>query len=62
MGVETNAMQFYPDASASEAAVHPGLYRRRNGQVDLSTVSGSGFGYRLGEIQRELPARAAAFA
>jgi L-alanine-DL-glutamate epimerase-like enolase superfamily enzyme len=62
MGVETNAMQFYPDASASEAAVHPGLYRRRNGQVDLSTVSGSGFGYRLGEIQRELPAPAAAFA
>ena len=28
MGVETNAMQFYPEASMPEAAVHPGLYRR----------------------------------
>lgn len=24
MGVETNAMQFYPEASAPEAAMHPG--------------------------------------
>jgi L-alanine-DL-glutamate epimerase-like enolase superfamily enzyme len=61
MGVETNAMQFYPDASATEAAVHPGLYRRRNGTVDLSTLSGAGFGYRLDEIQRDLPTPAAAF-
>lgn len=29
MGVESNAMQFYPDASAIEAKVHPGLYARR---------------------------------
>ena len=55
MGVETNAMQFYPDASLPEAAVHPGLYFRREGVVDLSTVSGPGFGYRVAEIQRELP-------
>ncbi len=54
MGVETNAMQFYPAASAAEAAVHPGLYRRRNGVVDLSSLRGPGFGYRLGEINREL--------
>jgi L-alanine-DL-glutamate epimerase-like enolase superfamily enzyme len=59
MGVETNAMQFYPDASRSEAAVHPGLYQRRQGKVDLSSVHGPGFGYRLGEIKRELPAPAA---
>jgi L-alanine-DL-glutamate epimerase-like enolase superfamily enzyme len=59
MGVETNAMQFYPAASAAEEAVHPGLYRRRNGQVDLSTISGPGFGYRLDEIKRELPEPAA---
>ncbi|MHC4707711.1 MAG: hypothetical protein ACYS8I_11580, partial [Planctomycetota bacterium] len=38
MGVETNSMQFYPAASAAEEAVHPGLYRRRNGRVDLSTL------------------------
>lgn len=57
MGVETNAMQFYPDASAPEAAVHEGLYQRRNGMVDLSGCLGRpGFGYRLQEIARALPA------
>ena len=55
MGVESNAMQFYPDASKAEATVHPGLYQRRQGVLDLSTISGSGFGYRLDEIERELP-------
>jgi L-alanine-DL-glutamate epimerase-like enolase superfamily enzyme len=55
MGVETNSMQFYPDASGPEAKVHPGLYQRRNGVVDLFSISGSGFGYRLGEIERALP-------
>jgi len=55
MGVETNGMQFYPDASLPEAAVHPGLYARREGVVDLSTLHGPGFGYRLSEIRRELP-------
>ncbi|NLN19140.1 MAG: mandelate racemase/muconate lactonizing enzyme family protein [Firmicutes bacterium] len=59
MGVETNAMQFYPDASLPEEKVHPGLYRRRNGEVDLSSIKGPGFGYRLDEIERELPAPAA---
>jgi hypothetical protein len=55
MGVETNAMQFYPEASNAEARVHPGLYQRRDGQLNLSTISGPGFGYRVGEIERELP-------
>jgi len=55
MGVETNAMQFYPDASRSEALVHPGLYRRRQGKIKLSTLGGAGFGYRLAEIKRDLP-------
>lgn len=54
-GVETNAMQFYPDASAPEEKVHPGLYRRRGGRVDLSTLAGPGFGYRVREIERTLP-------
>lgn len=58
-GVEVNAMQFYPEASVPEERVHPGLYRRRNGALDLSTIQGSGFGYRLDEIKRELPAPAA---
>ena len=55
MGVETNAMQFYPAASGPESRVHPGLYQRRGGQVDLSTINGNGFGYRLEEIHRALP-------
>lgn len=55
MGVETNGMQFYPEASAPEARVHPGLYRRVGGRVDLSTLRGPGFGYRLEEISRDLP-------
>jgi L-alanine-DL-glutamate epimerase-like enolase superfamily enzyme len=55
MGVESNAMQFYPEASSHEARVHPGLYARRNGELDLSTVRGPGFGYRVEEIQRLLP-------
>jgi L-alanine-DL-glutamate epimerase-like enolase superfamily enzyme len=58
-GVETNAMQFYPEASLPEAAVHPGLYRRTRGKVDLSTIGGPGFGYRLERIQRVLPPPAA---
>jgi L-alanine-DL-glutamate epimerase-like enolase superfamily enzyme len=61
MGIETNAMQFYPEASRLEAGVHPGLYQRRQGRVELSSVRGPGFGYRLGEIRRELPAAAAQF-
>ncbi|MCZ7635414.1 MAG: hypothetical protein M5U12_04795 [Verrucomicrobia bacterium] len=56
MGVETNAMQFYPEASSAEAVVHPGLYRRREGHVDLGSIRGPGFGYRLAEIPRVLPA------
>jgi hypothetical protein len=55
MGVETNSSQFYPDASLIEAEVHPGLYTRRDGKVDLSSLKGPGFGYREQEIKRELP-------
>ncbi|MGC8833648.1 MAG: enolase C-terminal domain-like protein, partial [Armatimonadota bacterium] len=55
MGVETNSMQFYPQASAPEAVVHPALYARKDGIVDLSSVVGPGFGYRLSEIPRRLP-------
>ncbi|HVR74362.1 MAG TPA: mandelate racemase/muconate lactonizing enzyme family protein [Planctomycetota bacterium] len=61
LGVETNAMQFYPEASRPEAEVHPGLYTRRNGRVDLTSLKGPGFGYRLAEIRRELPPPDAAF-
>jgi hypothetical protein len=61
-GVETNAMQFYPEASKAEEAVHPGLYKRRNGCLDLSTISGTGFGYCLEKVERQLPEPAVSFA
>ncbi|MBT3272378.1 MAG: hypothetical protein HN368_04425, partial [Spirochaetales bacterium] len=52
MGAETNSVQFYPEASLAEAKVHPGLYKRNDGTVDLNTVVGHpGFGYRMGEIE-----------
>ena len=55
MGVETNSSQYYPEASLLEAAVHPGLYRREKGMIDISTLKGPGFAYRIDEIKRELP-------
>lgn len=58
MGVETNGMQFYPEASAMEARVHPGLYARKGGRLDWSTVRGAGMGYRQDEIRRLLPSPA----
>ncbi len=61
MGVETNAMQFYPSASDFEAKIHPGLYRRRDGRIDLSSLRGSGFGYRIEEVHRPLPVAAARY-
>lgn len=56
MGVETNAMQFYPEASSPEAVIHPGLYQRRDGSVDWKSIQGPGMGYRHEEIHRTLPA------
>jgi L-alanine-DL-glutamate epimerase-like enolase superfamily enzyme len=54
MGVETNSMQFYPEASSFEAQVHPGIYTRRNGKICLDSIKGSGFGYRIDEIKRPM--------
>ncbi len=59
MGVESNAMQFYPEASLPEVRVHPGLYRRRDGAVDLGSVAGPGFGYGAAPGERPLPQPAA---
>ncbi|MGC8737462.1 MAG: enolase C-terminal domain-like protein [Candidatus Hydrogenedens sp.] len=55
MGVESNSMQFYPEASLPEAKIHPGLYKRVDGYLDLTTLKGAGFGMRVEEIKRELP-------
>ena len=51
MGVECNAAQFYPEASLLEAETHPRLYERRNGELDLSTIQGNGFGYNLPQLK-----------
>lgn len=55
-GVESNGMQFCPAASGPESRIHPGLYTRRGGVLDLSTLGTRGFGYRVTEIGRELGA------
>lgn len=55
MGVEATSMQFYPDISEDEAKVHLGIYTRRYGMVDIASIRGSGFGYRIDEIKRRLP-------
>lgn len=50
MGVETNSMQYYPEASKNERRIHPGLYTRRNGCVSIATLGKTGFGYRINDI------------
>ncbi len=59
MGIETNAMQFYPEASRLESKVHPGLYKRVKGTIDFSTLGRCGFGYKVDQIKRRLPPAAA---
>jgi hypothetical protein len=54
MGVESNGMQFFPEASKPEAKIHPGIYTRKEGTLDISTLGKTGFGYRVDEIEREL--------
>ncbi len=61
MGVETNGSQYFPAASMEEAKLHPGLYRRSQGCVDLSTLQGNGYGMRVEEMTRSLPAPVACF-
>ena len=54
-GVESNGPQYYPQASLPEEDIHPGIFRRRKGEIDVSSMSGYGIGYRIGEIKRDLP-------
>jgi L-alanine-DL-glutamate epimerase-like enolase superfamily enzyme len=55
MGVEANSHQFFPAASEPEAAVHPGIFRRRRGMLDTRTLQGPGLGYQIEKIHRALP-------
>jgi L-alanine-DL-glutamate epimerase-like enolase superfamily enzyme len=49
-GVEANGRQFFPQASADVAKVHPGLFRVRGGRVRTESLAGTGFGFRMEEI------------
>lgn len=55
MGVECNAMQFYPEASLPEAKVHPGVYERVDGVVSVPDENEAGFPYKIEEVERKLP-------
>ena len=50
-GVEANSCQYFPEANTSAAAVHPGVFRRREGRIRLDSIRGPGLGLRWDEIQ-----------
>lgn len=52
MGVEANSRQYYPDTSAPERAVHPGITDVRYGVVSTVSLSGPGLGYQTSRINR----------
>lgn len=55
-GVEANATQFCPETSGPEARLHPGLFTRKNGRLDLSAIiDAPGLGYAGAESARSLP-------
>jgi hypothetical protein len=48
--LESNSCQYFPNASLAEAKVHPGIFRRQNGYLNLESIRGNGFGFRMEEI------------
>lgn len=54
MGVEANSRQYYPDTSAPEAVVHPAIVRVKNGVAHTGSLRGTGLGFRVNEIRREI--------
>lgn len=54
MGVEANSRQYYPDTSAPERVVHPGLVEVDDGLASTTTMRGPGLGYQVDRIQRTL--------
>jgi len=56
MGVETNAMQFYPEPQGQKRRFIRVYFGDETGKVSNFQCTGEeGFGYRLEEIKRELP-------
>lgn len=51
---ESNQRQYFPATSAPEAAVHPDIFRVRDGHVPTGPLTGPGFGYGIERIAREI--------
>jgi len=49
-GVEANSRQFFPAANVPAAKVHPGIYEIRDGLAHTASMTGTGLGMRIGEI------------
>ena len=54
MGVEGNSRQYFPHISKPEAKVHPGIFRVQDGQVSTASLTGTGLGFRVPEIERDI--------
>jgi hypothetical protein len=52
MGVEANSRQFFPAANAAAGKVHPGLCEIRDGYARTASMTGTGLGFRMNEIDR----------
>ncbi len=50
-GVEANARQFMPSASARESAVHPDVLQPTAGEVSPESLTGNGLGFRVKEME-----------
>jgi hypothetical protein len=53
-GVESNSRQYFPQISLAEAKVHPNIFRVKDGRVSTASLTGSGFGFRVPEIERDI--------
>ena len=54
MGVEANSCQFFPATSKPEAMIHEGVFRRVNGHLSTASIQGTGLGYQIGRIPRDV--------
>jgi L-alanine-DL-glutamate epimerase-like enolase superfamily enzyme len=54
LGVESNAVQFFPQTSAPESRVHRGIFNRSNGFVDTESIRGHGLGLQVGRLDRTI--------
>ena len=53
-GVEANSRQFFPQANEPESKVHPQLYTVRNGVAKTVSLVGTGLGFQIEKIDRDI--------